>query len=519
MKKINYIAASLIAILGMVSCNPNRLEIEQKGVVSEDSYYQTDEDAFSAAVVIYSTWNGLNGDILFLNTALSDEVYTAGAGRGDSPYLDDLNEFNFVSNNDYVIKVYSGLYKLIFYANTLMDKFQEGTSPAIDRCIGEARMARGWAHMWLASLWGNPPIIDHVLNGSSEYQQPNSNPAELWKFIIGDFQKASELLPSKLAGADKVRMTKEAALAFKGKAEVLSGDLKSAKITLKGVIDSHAFTLEPASKLEDIMTNACNYSSETVFESNVVYSKSTMWNHIAGLGSMLNWRRDHLSGVPSYMSTFGFGYCNPREEYIADLQAHEAGSARSKAWFKGWEDLQSLGIGLTNTMYGCAGYFQYKFHYGPDEIPSDSFGIVFINNWRWMRYPEVLLLYAECCAVEGDADGSGKAALNDVQNRAGAPVTELSLENVKAEKKFELFMEGTRYVDLVRWGDAENVLKNQGAYVPLFKGLDAAGNYIVDKTTYTNQNYGFKAKHKLLPYPEAEIISNQNSNFKQNPEW
>lgn len=516
--KMKYnIVAALMVVFGMVSCNPARLEIEQKGVVSEDSYYRTDEDAFSAAVVIYSTWNGLNGDLMLMKTALADEVYSAGASRGDSPFLDDLNEFNFVSNNGYIIKVYSGLYKLVFYANTLMDKFSEGTSADIDRCIGEARMARAWAHMELASLWGNPPIIDHVLSGSSEYQQPNSNPEELWAFIIGDFQKASELLPSKLSGSGKVRMTKEAALSFKGKAEVLSGDLKSAKSTLKQVIDSHAFTLEPASRLEDIMTNACNYSSETVFESNIVYSKSTMWSHISGLGSMLNWRRDKLSGVPSYMSTFGFGYCNPREEYIADLQAHEAGSARSKAWFKDWEDLQGWGIGLTGTLYGCTGNFQYKFHYGPDEIPTDSFGIVFINNWRWMRYPEVLLLYAEACAVEGDSDGSGKAALNEVQSRAGAPVTALTLDNVKAEKKFELFMEGTRFVDLVRWGDAENVLKNQGAYIPLFKGVDNDGNYIVDKTTYTNQNYGFKPKHKVLPFPESEIISNQK--LTQNPEW
>ena len=504
------------------SCSQDLLDIEQKGVVSEEEYYSTDEDALSASTVIYSTWLSLNGDVFFLNEALSDEVYTGGGARGDSPYLDDLNEFNFVSNNQYIIRAYSGLYSLIYYSNVLLDKFNTGQSAAIDRCIGEAKMARGWAHMQLASLWGNPPLIDHVLNGSGEYQQPNSNPKELWQFVINDLADAASLLPTRVGNDDKIRMTKEAALAFKGKAEVLSGDMVAAKATLKQVIESGAFSLVPTVDMENLFTNKTNYCSENVFESNIIYSKDTMWEHFSytsGLCAMLCWRGDRLEGIPSYLFNNGFGYCNPREQYIADIQEHEGKSSRYTAWFKSWDDLKAMGVKrVVSPIYGNCGYFQYKFHFGNDEIPADGFGLVSIFNWRWMRYAEVLLLYAEACAVAGDNDGSGLKALNDVQSRAGAPVTSLTLDNVKTEKKFELFMEGTRYVDLVRWGDAKNVLKGQGAYVPLFRGADDNGNYLVDKTTYTNMNYGFvEGKHELLPYPEAEMISNQN--IEQNPNW
>lgn len=517
--KCIYIAVAGALFLLSSGCNPGLLEIEQKGVVSEDMYYSTDEDALSAVTVIYSTWNDLVSNWFNVKTALSDEVYMAGAARGDSPFMDDLNEFNFAGNNEYLVNTYSGLYKLIFYANTLIEKFPEGASPAKDRCIGEALAARAWAHMELAGLWGNPPLIDHVLKGSSEYQQGNSNPEELWAFIIKGFEDASALLPSRLGNADKVRITKEAALAFMGKAQVLSGDMENAKKTLKRVIDSGAFSLVGTESIENFFTHEGNYSKENVFESNIVFSENTMWNHISGICAMLCWRGDKLQGIPSYLFSNGFGFCNPREEFIRDIRAHEEGSARYNAWFRSWDGLKEMGITrLLAPMYGNCGYFQYKYHFGPDEVPLQGFGIVSIVNWRWMRYAEVLLLYAEACAVDGDADGSGLEALNEVQKRAGAPVTPLTLDNVKTEKRFELFMEGTRFVDLVRWGDAENALREQGAYVPLFKGTDDAGNYIVDRSTYTNNNYGFKAgKHERLPYPEAEIISNQH--IKQNPNW
>lgn len=508
----------LLSSIVFIACNPSLLEIEQKGVVSEDSYYSSDEDALAASVVIYSTWKETTQYLFFLQNVLSDEVYTAGGTRGDNPFLDALNEYNFVSTNDYISNVYSKMYKLIFYANTLMEKFAEGQSQAIDRCIGEARMARGWAHMQLASYWGNPPLIDHVLTGSDDYQHPNSTAEELWPFIIGDFAEAARLLPSRQGSDDPVRMTREAALSFKGKAEVLSGNMTAAKTTLKQVIDSGVFGLVPSEQMVDLFKNSSNFCKENIFETNVVFSSSTMFNNISGLGIMLCWRGDHLRGIPSYMISNGVGTCNPREEFMADLKAHEEGSVRFKSWFKDWNDLQEMGISLVSPLYGNCGYFQYKYHFGADEIPSEGFGLVNIINWRQMRYAEVLLLYAEACAVAGDSDGSGLKALNDVQKRAGAPETSLSLEHVKTEKKFELFLEGTRFVDLVRWGDAPAVLKDQGAWIPVFKGSDAAGNFIVDKTSYVNVNYGFKAgKHERLPYPEAEIISNQQ--IKQNPNW
>ena len=63
-------------------------------------------------------------------------------------------------------------------------------------------------------------------------------------------------------------------------------------------------------------------------------------------------------------------------------------------------------------------------------------------------------MYAEACAQTDDADGLGLQCLQDVQNRAGSDYvsTQLTLEDVKKEKSFEMWLEGVRFPDMVRWG-------------------------------------------------------------------
>ena len=188
-----------------------------------------------------------------------------------------------------------------------------------------------------------------------------------------------------------------------------------------------------------------------------------------------------------------------------------------------------------------------------------------------MRYAEVLLLYAEACAQAGD-DGSGLAALNKVASRAGAPTySSLNMENVKKEKWFELAWEGTRFVDLVRWGDAAKELayksKSKTPYLrdDYYTNKDAAGNLLtpvqktdemgltywtldIDRATvvgssseksgrphkaivlWDDDGYGAKGggfqsgKHELYPFPLDVVTANPwneetQTGIRQNPGW
>ena len=174
----------------------------------------------------------------------------------------------------------------------------------------------------------------------------------------------------------------------------------------------------------------------------------------------------------------------------------------------------------------CEGWLPYKFiiHTNQGDMSPE------INpqtrNYPIMRYAEVLLLYAEAC-VGNDGDGSGLKALNDIQNRAhggkGYVSKSLTLADVKKEKQLEMWMEGCRYADLVRWGDYDGVKKadhytpgydpNKGKVVDDY--FDGADYYV---KTYGKGNLGFKeGKNEFLPFPEKVMQS--NTALKQNPGW
>jgi hypothetical protein len=59
-----------VALVSFVSCNPDRLNIDQKGVVPYENYYKTDEDAKSALTAVYAESRGIN-----LSKVLDIQVY------------------------------------------------------------------------------------------------------------------------------------------------------------------------------------------------------------------------------------------------------------------------------------------------------------------------------------------------------------------------------------------------------------------------------------------------------------
>ena len=132
------------------------------------------------------------------------------------------------------------------------------------------------------------------------------------------------------------------------------------------------------------------------------------------------------------------------------------------------------------------------------------------TNLKVMRYAEVLLLAAE---AQLQAGNTAKALeyVNMIRTRAKeSPLSSVTLNDIKTEKRLELCNESVRYQDLVRWGDAESAMKEQGKEIPQFGTTGVQWNF-------KNTNYGFKEKNKLLPIPLKEI--ELNPNMVQNTGW
>ncbi len=132
------------------------------------------------------------------------------------------------------------------------------------------------------------------------------------------------------------------------------------------------------------------------------------------------------------------------------------------------------------------------------------------NPAIYLRLADVYLLLAEAYNLTGD-DANAQTYLNKVRARVGRAASSSTgaalLADIKLERHLELALEGDRFFDLVRWGDASTVLVAN----PLLPT-------IID---YNDQNIGSGPKainHGLFPIPLSEISRTSGSLvLTQNP--
>lgn len=131
--------------------------------------------------------------------------------------------------------------------------------------------------------------------------------------------------------------------------------------------------------------------------------------------------------------------------------------------------------------------------YVPIAQNNNACGYGSVQNIRILRFAEILLINAEAANELGNT-AAAKTSLNKVRNRAQLADTSAATQaDLRAaiwhERRVELAMEGDRFVDLVRTGQAATVLAP----------------------------YGFTAgKNELFPIPLKEI-NQSNGVLTQNP--
>lgn len=540
MKTKTYLSTLLLALVAvLVTGCVDRLNIAKHGSFgTPEEYYKTDDEVESAVASMYVSWRDVHQNWFTLLNAMSDDAWAGGGQRNDNVDLEKLNEFNFNIDSGTIQSLYTQLYTLIYKANLILD-FVTGDSPVMRQAVAEAHVARGWANFYLVSLWGTAPIVDHVL-AKEEYHMSNSTPEALWAFVENEFNAAIEsgALVTKSNVDDKVtgiRVTVEAAKAFLGKAYLFQGKYQEAAAILDEVIASGKYDLYRASDYGMLGHASTNNCCEAIFELNRVNNAEQAWNQFSQLFINIGWRSSILTYTPgteagNFIASGSYGMLNPQSGlYNAFVEMEGEDGYRLNQTIRTYEQLNSIGVVNMggNPLVGNEGYFFWKTRLLKEDCIMDNPGLQMLqyNNLRIMRYAEVLLMAAEA-HIQGGVDAS-KALdyINQVRDRAQlAPLTSVTMDDIKKEKRLELCMESCRYQDLVRWGDAEAVLGQQGKQIPSFAWSVA---YNADGTTsiasheltypYSNTEYGFKAKHKLLPIPLREM--DVNPNMEQNPGW
>lgn len=542
-----------VATLGVMSCSQSLLDEPKKGVVSMESFYQTADDAESAAIAAYrqgmKAYNMGSGftvswciapPLFVLENAPSDDIYYGSGNKDDHVFGLEINEYrpSFTANSASTVgNMYQGFYNMIYACNLVSDHFEYGSDARINRAVAEANVLKAWAHFKLAAMWGNPPLIDHCIEGGDK---PGNTPHDdVLKACVDWCLEAAKYLPSKSNVNDgdlSIRLTAEAAYAFAGKAQIYLKDWKGAAESLGKVVSSGKYALVPGAEMHDIFHMAGDGNCEKVFEYNYINNPGNdpTFDGVAHfqVNSSCFWRDIYLPS--NVLANDGWGGINPTKEFCEALIANDGiDSYRRKAWILTYDEMLNVmpyasddmslrGIKNKNGVFGNAGYWSWKKTPLRTDLIQNNTSTT-QQNTMVMRYAEVLLLYAEACANGGGDASKGLAALNEVQKRAGSKhvSSSLSVEEVQNEMRYEMYLEGCRFFDLVRWGKAATVLANQGKSVPTAKDkINEGGSKHELYVTWDsyNETYGFKAgKNEYYPYPYAE--TSINPNIVQNPGW
>ncbi len=142
-------------------------------------------------------------------------------------------------------------------------------------------------------------------------------------------------------------------------------------------------------------------------------------------------------------------------------------------------------------------------------------------TWRFIRYAEILLNYAEACIELGQEEEAIKY-INMVRTRAGMPAItdtgEVLKERYRNERRIELAFEDHRFFDVRRWAIGEEAYQSAHAANVVYKLND-------DKTTSSTPTISHvvfeerKWDDKMYFFPIMRDEINKNELLVQNPKY
>lgn len=548
MKSIYKYLFLVLATVSMISCDTDKLEIEQLGVTPVSAYRTADDEQVHQFIAaIYSKIHGNAYSVLMgTGTCYNGIRFDLASMGGELGKYYNYTETSSANTYKYIWSYY---YTLAYWCNMIIENLpaNDVATPSVkERIIAEARTVRAIAMMNLVQLYGNPPLADHILNGS----EGNTPAADSWNFIETELKEAAEILPSKSGLNDQAaiggRLTKEAAYAYLGKAYLWEKKYDdAAKVLYESVIKTGKYEL--ISDFNKMNSSEADFCSEYLWEFDFNETSGYELSQEGLIDLLYFGLQTGMGGVvmpTEFRQSMCFGNGGTTSSDFGEfMNVHDKLSDGTKTnRYRGtlttYEELlgnytYSGDRGVAPFASDCEGYFLMKGQTLAEDVVGNPYDFSFQftkRNLCYMRYAEVLLNYAEAVAMGGTPGAmSGLEALNLVRRRADlndAPALDMNNAQygVKAERKAELFYEGIRFIDLVRWGDAATELADCGKFSYMFMGYTNQENgviqdpsqWIVVPTTTIGQ--GFKSgKNELFPIPSVDL--NKNRDLKQNSGW
>jgi len=462
-RKMKKYILSVGLLLGIFSCT-SVLEIDPTDRFTEETFFKTKEHAEAAVNATYASYLGsalLNMNAVYYECA-TPNGYAYQNGNGFDFIATGIHD---AANTSVINNCWGQCYGGIGRANTLLSKI--GDIPATSltealkiRYIAECKFLRALFYTQLWVCYGGVPLITEKPDLEKQGNLPRNTADEVLAQILKDLNEAQADLPLTYAAADKGRATKGAALALKARALLWAGKWTEAAAAAKSVMDLKGYTLFPDSRGTFYIENEGN--SEVIFDAQYKFPEFAhsfdiildAFNTVAPLADLVN---DFYmaNGKPITDPSSGYDSKNP---YLNRDPRFYATINYPGAKFKG--------VTVTPTTYPRTGFGQKKYTiYKDNEIPSSvkTEGQSELN-YIFLRYADVLLMYAEAQNEAVGPDQSVYDALKLIRLRAKMPeftpglTKEQMRQEIRHERRIELAGEGLYYFDIRRWRTAEVVM-------------------------------------------------------------
>ncbi|MBA9078892.1 RagB/SusD family nutrient uptake outer membrane protein [Rufibacter quisquiliarum] len=556
MKRFFY-TVTVLATLGLSSCK-DFLETTPDDFVTPANYYRNEEEVNAALAGVYDILgrNQTYGRTLWWELDVADQFFD-----NRSNAIVDFSLNNYDATDTKVAGLWQSLYLGINRANMLLENLDKADMPqdAKTKVLGQAKFLRAYYYFLLVTNWGDVPLRLNATASVKEVNIPKTPSRTIYDFIVREMEEAEamvEVTGTKNTGGTTViykfnhagRVTNT----------IVQGILARVNLKMAGAPlndrSRYSEVIKWATKVKESGLHSLNPSYKQIFINHMqdrydLQYRESMWEaEFASAGPGLAYEEGSLGvtgGIPTGDPEIGYSY-----GIIQILKSHYDLYPISGTRTLVRTNVTPATITVEDSRDTRRDWNIAPFYYsGKDSIAYSKDQIYNRKNGKWrriyqtalpkntnsspanfpiLRYADVLLMLAEAENAVNGPTPLAKELVNQVRRRAYAVAPDPTnpaagtiadvpanldqdqlLTFIQDERARELFSEGLRKFDLIRWGEYLEVMRalsNQIA-VSAPSGYGYAGRAATNVTE----------KHLLLPIPTGETTL--NSAIVQNSGW
>lgn len=477
-------------MLAIISCD-KFLEEDPRSLIAPNNFYNSDLELKAAVNGIYATY--FNNAGLYNVVGLSrfyqfgsDEINPNRLGGEGLVY----SLYTFSEGVNETRNTWEALYRVIQDCNLVLDKIEDNESiseAAYKLRKGEVLFLRALANYHLTNIWADVPYYRGYLPIEEVQSLGRFDKTQIQQDMINDLQEAQTLLPESYEDNERGRATKWAAATLEAKFHMVRSDWQNMRDKSVEIINNSwhrllddygaVFNAFPLDEWNDEIIFQFDYVKDlapqrrTDFFTPRIRDEPKNSSDRAALTAALARRNEDFTG---------YGLAIPTPEMVKTFPM---------------DDLRRPWNVITNYLG-----FDLQWPYTPklwniDQLnsPRGNHG----DNYIVWRLADIYLMAAE---AENELNGPANAYqyINAVRERAYEPDKPLAglnqeqfRQTIRDERKWELFGEDHRRLDLIRWGILVETIQNTEF-----------------NESFSDANTNVRPHHILWPIPIEEIDLN-----------